>query len=90
MVELVTQVIPASEAFGDVGAHDAVIAFKNLWEAQAFQDFLTEKLSVSDDKSTTLILNMSAATYKIGLSANVDIKTFDARDAERIKNQKTK
>jgi hypothetical protein len=28
---------------------------------------------------------MSAAAYKIGLLANVDIKTFDARDAERIK-----
>lgn len=88
MVQLVTQVIPASEAYGDVGAHDAVMKLRSLWETDAFTALLTDKLSVSDDKSTTLILNMSAAAYKIGLSANVDIRTFDARDAERIKSKK--
>ncbi len=87
MVQL-GKTIATSEAYGDVGAHDDVIVFKNLWEAQSFQDFLTDKLSIADDKSTTLILNLSAATYKIGLSANVDIRTFDARDAARIKSQK--
>jgi hypothetical protein len=88
VVQLVTQVIPTSEAYGDVGAHDAVVKLKDLWESESFKNFLTDKLSVSDDKSTSLILNMSAAAYKIGLSANVDIKTFDSRDADRIKNQK--
>jgi hypothetical protein len=88
LVQLVTQVIPASEAYGDVGAHDAVVKLKSLWESTQFTALLTDKLSISDDKSTGLILNMSAAAYKLGLSANVDIKTFDARDADRIKNKK--
>ncbi len=88
MVQLVTQVVPTSEAYGDVGAHEAVIRLKDLWESVEFSGLLTDKLSISDDKSTALILNMSAAAYKLGLSGNVDIRTFDARDAERIKNQK--
>jgi hypothetical protein len=88
LVQLVTQVVPAAEAYGDVGAHDAVIKLKDLWESDSFNSLLTDKLSVSDDKATALILNMSAAAYKLGLSGNVDIKTFDARDAARIKNQK--
>ncbi|MFL5813320.1 MAG: hypothetical protein ACJ763_07055 [Bdellovibrionia bacterium] len=88
LVQLVTQVIPASEAYGDVGAHDAVVKLKSIWESTAFTALLTDKLSVSDDKSTSLILNMSAAAYKLGLSANVDIRTFDARDADRIKNRR--
>ncbi|MFL5813380.1 MAG: hypothetical protein ACJ763_07355, partial [Bdellovibrionia bacterium] len=88
MYQLVTQVVPAAEAYGDVGAHDAVVGLKTLWESDAFNALLTDKLSVSDEKATALILNMSAAAYKLGLSGNVDIRTFDARDAQRIKNQK--
>jgi hypothetical protein len=85
MMELVSKVIPMSEAYGDTGARDAVLELKALWEADAFNALLTDKLSVSDEKTTSLILNLSAAAYKIGLMANVDIKTFDERDAERIK-----
>ncbi|MFL5813321.1 MAG: hypothetical protein ACJ763_07060 [Bdellovibrionia bacterium] len=88
MLQIVSQVIPMSEAYGDAGAHDAVERLKDLWESDAFNALLTDKLSISDEKSTALILNMSAAIYKLGLSANVDIRTFDARDAERIKLRK--
>jgi hypothetical protein len=88
MFQLVTQVIPTAEAYGDVGAHDAVVGLKTLWESDAFNALLTDKLSVSDDKATALILNMSAAAYKLGISGNVDIRTFDTRDAERIRKQK--
>jgi hypothetical protein len=85
MMELVSKVVPMSEAYGDTGARNAVLELKGLWESDAFNALLTDKLSVSDERTTALILNMSAAAYKIGLLANVDIKTFDARDAERIK-----
>lgn len=90
MAVLAAQVIPASEAYGDAGAQEAVMKLKGLWEKTEFEAFLEEKLSASDEKITNLILNLGALTYRLGLSANVEIRTFDSKDLTRIRSRKVR
>ena len=71
MAVIGTEVVPTAEAYGDSGASQAVYKFKAIWEQPAFQEFWREKLSARDEKTTTLILNISNMTYKIGFFANV-------------------
>ncbi|MCM2322695.1 MAG: hypothetical protein NDJ90_05500 [Oligoflexia bacterium] len=85
MIAIGGKVIPASEAYGDVAAREGVLEFEALWENPAFQQFLQDKLSATDERLNSLILNVSNLAYKIGLATNVDIRVLDARDIERLK-----